>query len=487
MGEQVVEGQRGWGHRARFLLAVTAARATAAASRFAGHHASALPGLVAERIDPDILDDLASRLGPIAIVLGTNGKTTTTRLIATILEGVHGVPPVTNPSGANLRQGVITSMLGRRNGAAVKRRLPAVFEVDELAFAGLVDSLRPSVVVMLNLLRDQLDRYGEIDYVQARWAGDLARLPLDTVLVTCADDTRIESLAMHAGLPVRRFGLEQPGSDEHRGSVGKRAVTPTVDASTCPACGAPVRFVIERMQGLGTWICPSCRTTRQALDLAVAIEQTDRSGWLRLRLRKPSAPSATVRSRARIRLDGSAGGYDAAAATLAVEALGVELDAAIGALDGATPAFGRLEELALGAKRVVLTLAKNPVSLAQVVESAATRRPDGLLIGLGDRPADGRDPSWIWDADLDRFASIAPITLTGSRVHDLALRFKYGMTAEGGRVPRLRVDGVVSSALDTALESIRPGGTLMILATYTSLLGIRHQLERRGALPAIPG
>ena len=136
---------------------------------------------------------------------------------------------------------------------------------------------------------------------------------------------------------------------------------------------------------------------------------------------------------------------------------------------------------------MVLTLAKNPVSAAQAADAVATRRPDHLLIGLGDRPADGRDVSWIWDAPLDRLPTIAPTTLTGSRADDLALRFKYGRnvkSAENGDEPRVETD--LERALDSSLGRLPPNGTLMVLGTYTTLLGIRKILERRGLAPALP-
>ncbi|HEY7969609.1 MAG TPA: DUF1727 domain-containing protein, partial [Candidatus Limnocylindrales bacterium] len=153
----------------------------------------------------------------------------------------------------------------------------------------------------------------------------------------------------------------------------------------------------------------------------------------------------------------------------------------------ATPAFGRLEELRIADRGVVLTLMKNPVSAAQAAEAVAARRPDHLLIGLGDRPADGRDVSWIWDAPLDALPGIAPMTLTGSRADDLALRFKYGRDAAcRADVDEPRVETELERALDSSLRDLPPNGTLMMLGTYTTLLGIRKILERRGHAPAFP-
>jgi UDP-N-acetylmuramyl tripeptide synthase len=475
--------------RIRFRLAIGVAWLASRLSRAIGYHGTSLPGLVGERIDPAILARLAGDLDPIVIVLGTNGKTTTTRLLARILQAELGKPPVTNRSGANLRQGLISAILESRT--APRHRRPsraAVFEVDELAWTGIAPSLRPAVVVILNLVRDQLDRYGEIDMVERRWTHDLAALPLETTLVICADDPRLESLAQRSGRPVRRFGMAASSANATESPAGGAA---SADGSPCPECGGPVEFAAGSGTWLGPWTCGSCGTSRHAPDLVVGADGTDPEGWLRLNFDVAGAPSNRPASPAvRVRLAGSAGVYDAAAAVLAATALGIDPSRAIAAIDRATPAFGRLEEIDVDGRRVILTLAKNPASLEQAAAASAVRRADGLLIGLGDRPAEGRDISWIWDADLESFPRGPSLTLTGSRADDLALRFKYGWDSGAepgpGRPRAYVVDGAIDHALETSLRNVRPGGTLVIVATYATLLGIRGLLERRGVATALP-
>ncbi len=134
----------------------------------------------------------------------------------------------------------------------------------------------------------------------------------------------------------------------------------------------------------------------------------------------------------------------------------------------------------------MLSLAKNPSSAAHAAVAAGLLKPDRLLIGLGDRPADGRDVSWIWDAGLDSLARLAPLTLTGGRADDLALRFKYADQATGSDLPRPIVDFGIEHAFRESLRLVRPGGTLMVLGTYTTLLDMRRFLERRGLAGAMP-
>ena len=490
----MIRSRRLWlplGGRVRSAIAILVARCAAAATRATGRHGTAIPGFLAERIDPGMLAELGARHAPVVLVIGTNGKTTTTRLIATILERATGRRPVSNRSGANLSQGIVTALLEAPPSAAPT---PAVLEVDELAFSSVAAALRPDVVVILNLVRDQLDRYGEVDSVERRWAEALDALPPATTLVVCADDPRIESVVSGLARPVLRFGLhaDRGPHGPDAGTPGD-SLSPVLARAPCPRCGGPTD-VDDASVSSGTWRCTACGYRRSAPLLAVRIGGI-RRGWLRLGFELTGDGSlirpADLDARdddlgsARVRLSGTAGAHDAAAAVLAAIALGLDPRSVIAAIDGATPAFGRLEEVAVAGRTVVLSLAKNPSSVAQATEAAAIRQPDWVLVGLGDRAADGRDVSWIWDAHLDMLLGVAPLTLTGRRADDLALRFKYA-DAEKHAGPRPVVDRSIEHALSDSLRHVRPGGTLMVLATYTTMLGIRRVLERRGLAAAMP-
>jgi UDP-N-acetylmuramyl tripeptide synthase len=167
-------------------------------------------------------------------------------------------------------------------------------------------------------------------------------------------------------------------------------------------------------------------------------------------------------------------------------AVGIEPLVAIRALEGATPAFGRLEEVRLDERRVVLALAKNPASLTESGAIAAGQKPDGILLGLSDEAADGRDVSWIWDVDFDALSTVPCIGLTGTRANDLALRLKYSARATPGRWPIVTIDPQVDRALEATLSRVPRGGTMIVLATYTAMLAIRASLQRRGVVSALP-
>ena len=478
--------------RLRRLVAIGLAGAARRTVGLVDHGGTSLPGMLAQRVDPTILAGLADDLGRVIFVVGTNGKTTTARLTARIMADADGRRPIANRSGANLRQGLVSSLVAE---ASLRGRLrtpgrTAVFEVDELALPAVLEAVRPTAIVITNLFRDQLDRYGEVDMVIDRWRGALARLPATTVIVACADDPRVDRLATDSALPTIRFGLshasdDSDGSPESDGSPDgdspSDGVAPTVaDPVDCPSCGRPLVFTWRSIGHLGDWACPVGHVRRPKPDLAVTFEDTA-DGPSRLRL-----SGAFGEAGATVHLSGASGAYDAAAAVGAAMAVGVEPVAAIRALDGATPAFGRLEEMSIGPRRIVLALAKNPASLTESARAAASRHPDGVLLGLSDEPADGRDVSWIWDVDFEQLRGIPAIGLTGTRADDLALRFKYAHVPAAVAWPIVAVEPLVDRALDAMLARIQPGGTLVVLATYTSLLGIRRTLQRRGVVSAMP-
>ena len=477
--------RRAWsmaGDRVRHAGAIAAARGSSRACRAIGRPATSLPGFVAEGLDPAILERLMSRHQPVVLVIGTNGKTTTTWLLATILERLTGRRPTSNRSGANLSQGIVTALVEARATTG-----PAVFEVDELAFARIAGAVRPDVVVILNLVRDQLDRYGEVDAVVRRWREALRALPPTTDVVACGDDPRVVSVLDGLSLPTRWFGLASARSEAPSASAG----IGIGGSAPCPRCGAPTD-VDDSTASRGPWSCRACGAVRPSLDLAVRIASTEHSpldldfeAATRATDWDHDAASVEGIGSASLRLSGTAGAHDVAAAILAAIALGADPRRAVRAIDGATPAFGRLEELVVDRRRVILSLTKNPSSAAHATEAAAARKPDRLLLGLNDAAADGRDVSWIWDARLDVLAALAPLTLTGARADDLALRFKYGCGGVDPRHPPI-VDRSIEHALLESVRRVRPGGTLMVLGTYTALLGFRRILERRGLVAAIP-
>ncbi len=462
--------------------------------RARGRGGTSLPGMLADRLDSALIQSLATELGPTVVVVGTNGKTTTARLVARVLTATLGRAPIANRSGANLRQGVASSLLEASNlrGRLRQPGRPAVFEVDELALPSILEIVEPAAIVMTNLFRDQLDRYGEVDTIVARWSAAFATLTSGPTLVACSDDPRLEQLARRSGLPTNRYGLDDTSPDAaalQSGRFGAASATgPAPDAVACDECGAILEFGWRSIGHLGDYRCPNGHIRRPVPDVRVAArppadadpDPADPSVTRYLFSTKTGSQPATIH------LAGASGGYDAAAAVAAAITVGVDLVEAVRALDGATPAFGRLEEVQVDGRRVILALAKNPASLTESATIAGRTHPDGVLIGLSDNPADGRDVSWIWDVDFDPLVDVPFVGLTGTRSNDLAVRLKYSARPGGDPWPIVRIEPLADRALTAMIECIPPGGTLAVLATYTSLLYMRQHLHRLGVAPAAP-
>jgi len=456
-------------------LTLALTRLVAHASRLAGRGSGAtLPGALAQRLDPGLAGLLASRLpGGTVLVTGTNGKTTTTKMLAAVL-AAHGQRVVTNTSGANLATGVTAALVADADLRGRPRASMGLFEVDEAALPAVAAALRPRCVVVLNLFRDQLDRYGELDTLAATLARGVAACTATVVLN--ADDPRIAALADAAapGTRVTTFGLEVPAaSGSSQGTAGRttedaQRVAPG-DADRCPRCQG--RLVVSRSYyaHLGHYACPNGDLTRPSPDVAVTALGPATTAGSTFRV-----ASGDTELDVAIALPGTYNVYNAAAALAAAAALGVAPDTAVTALRTVSAAFGRFERVEVAGRTLYLLLVKNPAGLGQVLATFlhGAERPH-VLLAVNDAAADGRDVSWLWDVDLAGLAATDPVVLTaGSRGLDMALRLKYDQIPARAQ-PSLR------AALDTLLAELPEGGTGYVLPTYTAMLALRALLGQR--------
>ncbi|MGH2368899.1 MAG: MurT ligase domain-containing protein [Chloroflexota bacterium] len=454
------------------VLAAQAAGAVSRALRRGG--GTAMPGLVAERMAPALLTHLSEQLPRGAIVVtGTNGKTTTSRMLAGILSHA-GWRLLRNASGSNLSRGIATALAARADWLGRLRGVDQVvglFETDEAAFARVVPALRPGVIAVTNLFRDQLDRYGEVDSVAAIWRSalerDLGVRPPHLVLN--ADDPTVAALGKGAGHTVY-FGIE----DARWGHPG---LEHAADAKVCPVCGARLEYPVCFYGHLGHWACPN---GHQRPPVAVRASRLELRGFdgTDLTLETPAGGLGF-----RLPLPGLYNVYNALAATAAALTLGASLGAIREGLETFSAAFGRLERVPVGDRTVYLVLAKNPVGLNEALRTLfADGAPKHLLLALNDLDADGRDVSWIWDADLERVAGqAATLTVSGRRAEDLAVRLKYAGALDGAH-PQL--EPALERALDAALATTPPGETLYAVLTYTAMLALRRVLTERGHIGA---
>jgi UDP-N-acetylmuramyl tripeptide synthase len=450
----------------RRTAAVVAAKTAAEISRrLRVGGGTALPGLVAERLDPGFVPGLAARLGQgSVIVTGTNGKTTTAQLVRNIFAQA-GMLPVANREGSNMMRGVAAALAeatawdGRMRSR--KKRI-GVFEVDEATMPKVAAAVRPRVVAFTNLFRDQLDRYGEVETVAAIWREAVAAFPDDVTLVLNADDPTVASLRDCARGPVVLYGLDDVS--QATGEIDHAA-----DARWCPRCGAELEYAAVFYGHLGHWRCPSSDNLRPEPDVACTRAEPG-DGGLALTIRVP-AGSLDVQTH----LGGTYNVYNALAAAAVAGAIGVA-PAIIGeGIAGSTAVFGRQEVFTIDGREVHVTLAKNPAGLNQVLRLLPAADADlNLAVFLNDDIADGRDISWIWDADFELLAGrVRSLTVSGRRAWDMALRLKYAGVDESPNVHHNS-----ARALREAVHRVPEGGTLYVIPTYTAMLEVRNILAK---------
>ena len=447
------------GFRAPLSAEIALARAAAGLSRLAGAGGgTTVPGKLLWKLDPGAVDRLAARL-PLgaALVSATNGKTTTSAMAARILAPVARLAH--NRSGANLVSGVASALLASR-GAEL-----GLFEVDEAALPEVARRLRPRAVCLGNLFRDQLDRYGELELVAARWRAAVEELPGETALIVNGDDPQVGDLA-HGHAQATVFGLDDP-----------RHASPTLqhaaDSKWCVRCGTPYVYEAAYIGHLGDYRCPSCGHARPHLDVVARAVDLHGLEGISFELETPEGSS-----RVELSVPGLYNVYNALAAAALTRALGVPLETIVAGLQGFSAAFGRFERIALGDRTLLTLLIKNPAGANEVVRTlVAGDPPHVLLIALNDEIADGRDVSWIWDVDFEPLlGSLERLVATGERAAELALRFKYAGLPEDA----IEVVPELDAALDRGLELTPAGAELVALPTYTAMLALRDLVAGRG-------
>jgi len=442
----------------RVGIETIAARAVGSISRAAGRGGgTTLPGKLLWKVDPGSVDALAARLPlGVALVSATNGKTTTAAMAARILGEEHTL--AWNRAGANLLSGIASALISAR-GAEL-----GLFEVDEGALPEAAARMRPRVLALSNLFRDQLDRYGELELVAEGWREAVAALPVETTLVVNADDPVVAGLADERAR-VLRFGVDDP---RH----ARTALQHAADSKYCIRCGTPYEYAAAYVGHLGDYRCPACEHARPPLD--VAARRIELRGLIASRFRLET-PAGAVEIE--LALPGLYNVYNATAAASLSISLGASLSEVGAGLEAFSAAFGRFERIPTGGKTVVMLLVKNPAGANEVLRTLETGVPPVLVIALNDAVADGQDVSWIWDVDFEPVLEHAgQVVATGERAAELGLRLAYGDLSED----RLEVEPSLERALDRGLELIDAGSELVILPTYTAMLALREILTARG-------
>ena len=460
----------------RLMLSLLGAKLTGATIRRIGRGGgTAAPGLVAERIDPGLLAKLSAQLGEGAVVVaGTNGKTTTSRMIADIVQA-NGWETVHNRSGSNLVRGVVASFVDHSSAMGSIGADVGVIEADEAAFPEIIRRVQPRLILLNNLFRDQLDRYGELDSIAKSWRTVLQQLPASTTVIVNADDQTLVGLTDGIAARCVYFGLNEPN---HR----LDSLPHAADAAVCRVCGAELGYRALYLSHLGEWYCTGCGRERPALDFT--IDQVELNGDVDEHIRVLDS-SSTTSHHMRVGVPGLYNAYNALAAIAVARAFGIDWSVIEQALAKFQSAFGRIERFSHLGREFTMALVKNPTGFNEVLRmltSANGTLAHPTMICINDLDADGRDVSWLWDVDFEMLANgEGHLYTTGLRGADMANRLKYADVPE----PRIHMlDTDVAAAFDAFAASVPEGQSAYILPSYTAMLALRKSLADRGIVQA---
>ena len=429
-------------------------------------YGSTWPGHVALNFNKNFIKDII-KLNPqlkIILIAGTNGKTTTGKLVKTILErGKYRV--FQNESGANLLNGIASSMLLHSSILCKIDYDFVIFEVDENTLPLALKEFSPYYLILLNLFRDQLDRYGEVNAIVSKWKKALEKLPTKTQLILNADDPQIACLGIRKEQFLAGVNTNPPqGRTLYFGLNDKKLVQTkhqhAVDSTYCPNCGSKLYYHSIYYSHLGDWECKICKHKRTKSIFS-------------------TSPSS--------KLAGAYNLYNILVATLVTKKIGISDEIIKKSLKTFTPAFGRQEILKVDGKKAQIFLSKNPTSFNESLRTISSLKARNVLFVLNDRIPDGRDVSWIWDVDFDDYVDkFKNIIVSGDRAYDIALRIKYATQNSNVKSQnyksKVKTYESLKDGIEGALLEISISETLYILPTYSAMLEVRKILTGKKIL-----
>ncbi|MGM0213432.1 MurT ligase domain-containing protein [Enterococcus sp. AZ109] len=415
---------------------------------------SSYPGQLALKLDPHILDTLAKDYS-VVVVTGTNGKTLTTALTVNILKQEFD-QVVTNPTGANMAQGIVSTFLQAKGKKGAKKF--AVLEIDEASLSKVTEYIKPELFLFTNIFRDQMDRYGEIYTTYKMIVEGAAKSPNAPII--CNGDSPIFN-SLDTLNPRKYYGFDHLPDQEQEAHYN-------TDGLLCPRCQHILRYQMITYANLGKYFCPNCGFHRPELDYKLT---------KMLGMDNTSSAFVIDNQEYKIEVGGMYNVYNALAATAVAEYFNVSPEKIRQGLGYDEKVFGRQEEFAIGDKKCTLVLVKNPVGLNQVIDMIGLAPyPFSLVSLLNANYADGIDVSWIWDGNHEAFAEmdIPAVIAGGDRHTDMALRLKVAGIAPERLTEKENLTDVIEAIKTVPTEHV------YILATYTAVLQLRKELAQKG-------
>lgn len=443
----------------RVFFACVTSRLARLALRLLGRGGTALPGKAALRVYPGLMRELGRGVETV-IITGTNGKTTTAGMLRHMLDKA-GTAYFSNRSGANLTSGITAEFIENADLLGKPKKTLAVIECDEGNFPAVAAALQPRAVIVTNLFRDQLDRYGEVTHTLEKLRIGAKNSP-NAVLCLNADDSLITSLHDDVPNPVLFYGVSTPIYAGHVAEVS--------DAPYCIKCKSEYEYDFVTYGHLGGYRCLHCGYARPTPDLCVSriVTSDEEHSEVVFRDGQTEIPAS-------INLPGGYNIYNACAAMTAAKALGLDLTKAAQSLSHFACGFGRMEKFEIGGADVRMILIKNPAGCNQVL-SFLTQRTEPFVFAacLNDRTQDGRDVSWIWDVAFERLTdmdALREVYLSGTRAEDMALRFLYA----GFPQEKLHVQKDYGKLMEEATAHKLP---VFVMPTYTAMLALRGTISK---------
>lgn len=456
----------------RLISAILIGKTIGFFTKLTGGGATAAPGLYALKIDPQLVKKLTKNLNENSIVVsGTNGKTTTSRLIADILSTKFNI--IHNRQGSNLLRGIASTLVSQSSlSGKIKQKL-AIWEVDEATLPEALINIKPKIIVLLNLFRDQLDRYGEVDTVRNKWQKALSALPKDTVLIANADDPQIAYIAKDFKGKVVFFGIND-------NKLKLPEISHVADIRHCLNCDSKLEYQAVLSSHLGHYFCPNCNFKRPTPTVFTTNLKfnSDFSTTLKLTLNSqlsPSKKNPPLEETFNYNLPGLYNVYNILAATVIANYFKIYKTEIKKSIANFSAAFGRSEATKIQGKKAKIFLIKNPTGANEVLRVLALKERINLLIALNDNLADGRDISWIWDTNWEILLNkVVSVSVCGIRAWDMALRLKYA----NFKLSKKMINEDINYSLNFTVKNMDRDESLIILPTYTAMLEIQKVLSK---------
>ncbi len=446
----------------RLTTALTVAKLIAFSLKAKGSGATAAPGLIALKIDPNLIGKLCAKIsGGSIIISGTNGKTTTARLTFDALSKDHKI--IHNRQGSNLMRGIASALIAKTTISGKVLGDLAIWETDEATLPVAIKDTSAQIVVLLNLFRDQLDRYGEVEATRQKWQETISKLPKTATLILNADDPGVASFYKIFSGKISTFGINDP-------KISTFQTTGVLDIKNCPVCQSKLIYKTYTFGHLGDYKCTKCDFKKPNIQISASNLLFGQDFITSADIKIASANYKT-----KYNLPGIYNVYNVLAAASIATALKISAKKILDSTKNFTPVFGRFQKIQIKDKNIYIFLIKNPTGANEILKVLSANNNINLLTILNDNFADGTDVSWIWDTNWETLSQKTNnITISGTRAWDIATRLKYA----GYRLSKDNVYEQIESSIEAALSTMNKNNTLYILPTYTALLSLEQILKK---------